>query len=497
MTGTEQRNRFGRPSSESPAPALVRVSVLGGDDGAGTQLDVSLPADAPVAVVVPELVALIRSRGGTRSGPPQDPIIGEARHSYWVLGRSDGTPLQPDDTLRVSGIGDGDLLRLTARRALTAPVLTDDVVDAAARLNKASFAAWSPAAARAMAVGGVYAATLVWVFLLVHSGFRGERAIFTVVAAVVAGSLVGGAALAHRSYGDRMAGAALGWAAIPILAAVGWAQLSRFGSYGIAALCAAMLPLLYLAYRLIGTGHGGFLLASVFCGLSGPAVLAHALEVPTTVAGTVLAVAAAAACPAVPGLTERLGRRRTTETKIETSTSSWNLGDPFASATPSDEAGQAPSTDEVWAKVQARRLTRAAWYGGLAAATATAAALVVHGHTPPTWSTLTFATACAVVLALAMRRPHTAVERASLAIPAGILLVATAAYAQQGSVVMSSVAQGALLATAIGAAVIGTTTGPRTSRLTAVLPYLEYVTTAALIPLALWVIGAYARLGFE
>ena len=136
-------------SAMSAVPEHVRVSVVGGR----TQLDVALPLDIPVASLVPELVKLVRSRDVEASSDAPWAATGDA---FWVLSRLDPlVPLEPNETLRATGVADGELLRLTAERALSAPTLYDDVVDAAARLNKAAYAGWDAAAARWMSFVGL------------------------------------------------------------------------------------------------------------------------------------------------------------------------------------------------------------------------------------------------------------------------------------------------------------------------------------------------------
>src|SRR5262249_8981432 len=154
----------------------------------------------------------IESRNEEQSALLDDSSTGQARHNFWVLRRSDGgAPMQPDETLRTAGVVEGDLLGLTTQRALTPPALSDDVVDAAARLNKAGYAGWDATAARWMAFAGLYLAAAVWVYLVVDRAFSAHRGAFAGLSTVIAAVMVGVGALARRSYGDRGIGAALGW----------------------------------------------------------------------------------------------------------------------------------------------------------------------------------------------------------------------------------------------------------------------------------------------
>jgi hypothetical protein len=261
-----------------------------------------------------------------------------------------------------------------------------------------------------------------------------------------------------------------------------------------------MLPVLYAMYRVIGTGHWAYLAGALFFGLGALAVVAHALTVPTAVTGTVLAIVGTLACLAVPSLTAHLGRFDMATGDVESQRPGAVLDSPFTArgGDPQREAGPAPpAADDVWARVRSATLTRSALYCGLALTAATAAAAVLHDQAPAAWSGLAFAAACACVLGLYVRRPRTIVERASLGIPATALVFVACAQAQDGANPMPLVAFGVVLATAVAAAVIGMRTTSRPRRLTTALPYLEYLASAALIPLALWVAGGYARLGIS
>lgn len=500
MTGVRELAETWIPSA---APEQIRLSVLGDS----SQMDVSLPLDAPIAILVPELVKLIRSREDSPSETPDDISAKEARHHLWVLSRADGgPPLDPDETLRTAEVVDGDLLRLTAQRALTAPTLSDDVVDAAARLNKAAHAGWDAAAARWMAFVGLFLGAAIWVYFLVDNAFRTQRGATIGLATVVAAAMVGVAALFNRSYGDRDIGAALGWAAIPITAAVAWALLSPLGQYVEAAGCAGMLFVLYVFYRVIGTGHWAYIVGAVYFGLGGLAMLAHALAVPAAATGTVLANVGTLACLTVPRLTARLGRFDIPLVDVESASEGADFNGPPVRDPQRETGVSVPSADDVWARIRSAAVTRSALYCGLALTAATAASVVVRDQGQASWAGLTFAAACAAALGLYVRHPRTAVERASLGIPAASLVVIAGVLAQDGANPKPLVGFGVLLALAIAGAAIGfnasnapdaLTAAGRPRRLTTALSYLEYLVSAALIPLGLWVTGGYAQLGLS
>ena len=483
------------------APEHVRLSVV----AASTQLDVSLPLDAPVAGLLPELVRLVRSRDGLAGPGPDETPAKDAKRNFWVLSTANGDePLAADSTLREAGVTNGSLLRLTAERALSAPTLYDDVVDAAARLNKAAYAGWDATAARWTAYVGIHLSALTLLYFLVGQAFTAHRPALVGISVVVALALTGVGALAHRSYRQSSAGAVLGWAAIPISAGVVWAVLARFGGYGLAAGCAALIAVLYGLFRAVGTGRWGYLSVGTFAALDGVALLVHQTGVRADLVGAGLAVIATVACLTVPRLTAPMGRFKHVRPDAEPEPEASMFENPFgAAAAPTSVAdpqagvSQTPTAETVWDRVRTAMLTRSALYAGFAVSAAVGAAVVMRAQQPPHWSGLVFALTCAAALGLYVRRPVEALERASLALPAVALCGYTCWAAQDGDQPLPLVAFAILLVAAVAAAVAGMTVPDRAAprRLTTLLMYLDYLASAALIPLALWVAGVYSRLG--
>jgi type VII secretion integral membrane protein EccD len=448
----------------SPVPQRVRVSFLCSD----TQVDVSLPLDVPIVGLIPQLVKLANVREAGEADTSDDPSAAEAKNTVWVLSRHGGkTPLLPDTTLRDAGVTEGELLWLTAERALSAPTLYDDVVDAAARLNKAGYPGWDATAARWMAFAGVYLTSAVWVYFLVANVFASGRAASAALSACAVLGLTGAAALAYRRHQRRDVGAALGWAALPIVAADAWLALHDLGGYGQAGACGALMIVAAILFRFVGTGHWGYLAAQVISGLAGLALVAHTAGLRAQFVGAGLALVGALGCLAVPGLIVS-----------------------FARVKP-------PEAQDVWARVESETSTRSALYTGLAFS-AGLGALVVLASPGPRWCGLAFAWGCAAAMGCYTQRPATVAERAGLAIPAAGLLVLSCTVAQGGSQPMPIAAFGALLATAVVFAAVGATGKPgrQPDWLKTALAHLTYVTTASLIPLALWAVGAYAPGGF-
>ncbi|MEV0672993.1 type VII secretion integral membrane protein EccD [Mycobacterium sp. NPDC050441] len=477
MTGVEELREV---HVVSAAPEAIRVSVVGGR----TQLDVALPADVPVAAFLPELARLIKSRDAERNDDLADR---DERRTFWVLSRAGGTGvLEPDLTLRAAGVENGELLHLSARRALSPPTLYDDVVDAAARLNRASYAAWSATAAATMAFTGLWLCSAVWVVLLLAPALSAYRSVIMGAAALTIAALVVGGALVRRTLTRADIAAAVGPPVIAIGTAAGWVLAAPRGAIGLACGCAVLLGLTAICYRVIGAGHWSYVTAAVVLGFGTVAFASRALGAPVAVVATVVAVVAVFGCLAVPGLTARLDQYPVSS--ADTS----HTDDPFTTS-----AGQAPSgtpmpsAEQVWARVHSAVLTRSGLLAGAAAVALIAATALMRVETG--WAAFAFALICAAVLALHARRAATWPERVALAVPALGLVLITCVQAQSGVWLLQLTGVVVLAAVAVGG--VGRVAVRDSRRLRAAMVYLEYVAVAAVIPLALWPLGLYERLG--
>lgn len=249
-------------------PALVRVSVLGGN----TQLDVGLPAAVPVALLIGEVVAQIQSRVPVQRDPDVESSTQPPERAHrWTLALVGQEPLAPNRTLSESGVRDGDLLMLQSVDTGESPVLFDDVVDAVARLNDSVFAAWSPVAARYTG----YVATLVAALAaaasltLTRAGGMGSiAALFGGVAALV---FLVAAAVVARHFDDATSATVLSASAMPFAFAAGLlAPPGAFGSAHLALGCALVLLAATVSYRVTAVGpitHSALTTASLLAGV--------------------------------------------------------------------------------------------------------------------------------------------------------------------------------------------------------------------------------------
>ena len=94
------------------------------------------------------------------------------------------------------------------------------MVDAAARLNRAAYAPWNPAAAKVMAFAGVWLGAAVWVIFLMADALAAHRTVLVIGAAFTAVTLIASAAVVHRILNLTDVATAAGWAALVLLAAL-------------------------------------------------------------------------------------------------------------------------------------------------------------------------------------------------------------------------------------------------------------------------------------
>jgi hypothetical protein len=142
--------------------------------------------------------------------------------------------------------------------------------------------------------------------------------------------------------------------------------------------------------------------------------------------------------------------------------------------------------------VHAIELGRAGVLAGLAVVVVFGAVALLDARTE--LSAFVFAITSAAVLALLSRNKETWPERAALAAPALVLTVTACVFSQGGAMPVRLAGIAVLVTIAILATLAGLVV-VRRPWLSTTAAYLEYVTVAALMPLALWPLGVYERLG--
>jgi type VII secretion integral membrane protein EccD len=275
------------------APTSRRITVV----APRGRVDVSLPAQSPIAELLPALVYL---SGAARGGQP----------GGWALSRLGGTPLATATTVAAAGIRDGEVLYLNPAAAVPEPMVFDDVVDAIASAAHDRPGRWGPETSRRVGAALAGLATAGIAAALASAGLPWPS---TPVAAgaVAVLLLVAGGALARVS-GDSMTGAAVVAGALPAAAIGGATALPGSAwhapaSVGLGLAAAAVLAVLG---TVVVAGRAGWFVAAFVAAAVGAAAAAAtaAFAAPPTTAAAVVAVLAVALGPAFPPLALRLGR---------------------------------------------------------------------------------------------------------------------------------------------------------------------------------------------
>lgn len=195
-------------------PGLRRVSVHVG----GTVTDLALPAGVPVAVLIPAIVDLLDDRGLTGSGALEA--------MRYQLSRPGAAPLSASVTLAQNGIRDGAVLVLAQAAASPPAPRYDDVAEAVSATLGAGARPGTRVrcrhAARLTAAVTACSLTGIGALALIRHAFTASVTITTVgVAALAAFVALLFAAIAHRAYGDAVAGLALSVIATEFAAVAG------------------------------------------------------------------------------------------------------------------------------------------------------------------------------------------------------------------------------------------------------------------------------------
>ncbi|NGO07564.1 type VII secretion integral membrane protein EccD [Streptomyces sp. HC44] len=235
-------------STPSNRIALSRVTLV----GERRRVDLVLPSQEPVGLLLPEVMRLLDDRVSARP---------ELRH----LVTADGSALAHDSTLESAGVPDGAVLRLVrAEDAPAAPVVHDVTDEVADDLDVRGWR-WTPAARRVVAgVAAVGWAVVAGVLA------RGEFALSTVGSALVAVAAV--AALAGALFGRAgqrglattllVAGGVLGvFGAWTLADAQDWS-----GALRLAGAAVTVVVILLLLGWFTALGRGGLLGAAAVAG---------------------------------------------------------------------------------------------------------------------------------------------------------------------------------------------------------------------------------------
>jgi type VII secretion integral membrane protein EccD len=434
--------------------------------------DVCLPADIPVAELVPMLMELL----DTPATPDDRPLP-------WRLTGAAGGPLPPDATLDELGVLDGELLRLGPAGPPPPPPVFDDPVDALAALAVPAIGTdrWRSAI---VLLGVVPMAALLLGGARAAGGSGGHVWAAGLLAGLGAVASIAWAARLRRTDPDPERPTTLvpALCAVPLAAAAGWAAVPGPGAgslllASVAAGTAAALA--QVAVRTAAAALIGVTVAAVLTA-AGAAVRLR-FDVPVHAIAAITAAVALSAGPLLPRLVLRLAGLPRPVVPTDA-----------AALTAADSGPDLLPPAQLAARSRLAHTELAGLSGGAAVVAATAAPLAGSGGSPGLLGAALGAVVAAVLLLRARGFADPATARIHLVAGTGaaVALVGTAASAlgPAGHVAGALVLLGGAAAAAVG---LGRTTAASPVARRAV-DVVEAVLTAAAAPLALAAAGMFA-----
>lgn len=465
------------------APDLCRITVL----ARHTEVDLALPLDVPVALLLPGVVDLI---AGHRADNDFDVTVERARPDAWTLARIGQAPLSGALSLDEHGVRDGELLVLEDAESPAPPPLFDDVMYSVAMSGHDSFRRWGSAASGLVASVLGPVALAVGCLSLIHLPAGGARLAAGGMCAALPMLFLLAATLAARVGEDRRTATALLLCAFPpaftagVLLVPGVIDAPHLllaatvtGATAIVALRVAGVAV--TALTAIATTSAGAVAASVPVATTGIGV--DAVAAATVVAALLTigfaprlaAMLASLPIPPVP----------TPGSPIE----------PDGGET--DDRSALPSLDEVRARAaRARAHLTGLIYGGVVLATAGAWVCALPAGGVLSWKGPVLACLTAFVLMFRGRTYASAEQAVPLVAGGAALLLGLLMGAAVSGTPTPWLVFGFSVVLACGGFMFGIAASRRTftpvQRRTAELA--EYAVIAAVVPLACWVADVYS-----
>ncbi len=415
-------------------------------------VDLMLPMDTPVGLLLPSVVDLVDTDGAGGGEPRR-----------WYLSRLGQARLDEATSLRDNAIHDGELLVLTMT-SIPAPVrMPDDPYQVVADAADARSVPTMATTVACLSTAAFGATGLAW------AGVVTEAIGHTVTAGAIAAAAFLGAVAARRLTAEPISSISFSVIAVVFGAVAGFVAVPSGPSTANQLLAAAIVLAVSIALlRITRCGTTCVAGLATFGALTTTASACGVVwQWPVDVTGAVVATLALG----LLGVAARLSIAAT------------GLAPPV----PITEEDFGVATQQA---ISAHRLLTGLVIGSAAAA-ALGAILVALGGADEVWARpVAFVTVVAVVLML-RARTHVAVGRRAARVAGGMAAVAAGC----ALVVISAPDQAywvCLLVTAIGLTPLGRTFGVRTHPLARrAIDVLEYAALGAVIPLACWVGGLY------
>ncbi|MEV6344880.1 type VII secretion integral membrane protein EccD [Actinoplanes sp. NPDC051851] len=454
--------------ASSTSTGLSRVTIV----APHTRVDLALPADVPLADLLPTLLRY----AGDRLGDDPSAIQG------WALSRLGGITLDASRTPAQLDVRDGELLYLRPRGTDNPELVFDDVVDAVATATQDRAGRWQPATTRSFGVGLGLIALLAGVLAVLFAG--PPQLPSGLVGLGVAAALLVGAVVLSRALADSMTAVAFALTAVAYGAAGGLLlfggdrALTDLASPHV--LTAATVALLIVAIASVGVADT----APVFLGA---AICAVALAVGSLIAlltdsggaGAAAAIAAIAlsALPSIPMIAYRMGR----------------LPIPSVPSGPEELKADTESVDGAAVLAASQRAD--GFLTGILSAIAVICAFSAIVVSTVSYVGVATAAVLGIVLLARARSFRSRSQRVPLLVAGSVALAAAAlgGYQPSAPLIRLSLVLGALLLLGLFSIGYGLTrAGRKTSPVWGrTLDICEVLLILAVIPLAVWVSGLF------
>ncbi|NNH71926.1 type VII secretion integral membrane protein EccD [Nocardia uniformis] len=464
------------------APDLARVTIL----AKHTQVDMAIPLDVPVALVIPSVVDMVAQHNRTNDFDHDDE---DFEPHEWVLARIGEPPLANSLSLAEHGVRDGELLMLESAEHTAPTPLFDDIMYNVAIADADHYRGWTPRTARL--TGSILAVLTMGIGCLgllaapdaVPGWVSGAVALFVAVLLVAAGMVL------SRMYRDIDSALVLGGCALPAAFSAGMLFVPDHYGWPNLLLGAALTgATAILAWRVSGVGPGLFIGVTTVAAYAVPATLIGLLtDLPMRAIGAGVAGLGLVGLSLAPRLSMLLAKLPLPPVPAPGTPIDPTEDDP-------DDHRALPSLDALRAKSERARK----YLAGLVAATALVTAAGALTATDPTsdssyWPGLALALVCAAVL-MFRSRTYAGAEQAVILLVGGAaivlsLLVGAAFTRHQPLAVFGAAVLILVIALVLGMIVPNHQATPPMRR---AMELLEYAFVAAVIPLVFWVTALFA-----
>lgn len=460
---------------------LCRLTILTDH----TQVDLALPAGAPLALLIPEIVSMIEIHSDTT--PSLDHSTGATE---WTLGRLGQAPMDPTATLLDHGVRDGDLLLLQAADRPAPAPLFDDLMHNVAAIEVDTFRRWTPGSARLTGSVAAVALTAIGSLALLVARAHDGGLVGMIAALTVAVLLVAAGAVVARVYGDERSGVTLWGAALAPAFAAG--ALVVPGDLGAASLLLGAVTgggFAVLAARVSGVGIGlAVAAAAAATAAAGAAGVAVATDLPGAAIGAAVTACALVLLAIAPRVAMLLARLPLPPVP--------SPGSPLDA----EESADGPLPSFVGLEARAGRarhlLTGLVGAASVVAAVGSLMAAGAFGTGGIDWPGMLLAVVAAVVLML-RGRTYASIAQAGTLIGSGtailLLLLTEAAITEPGlaPILFVIATLGVGLALTLGVVAPNHEFSPVQRR---AVELVDYTAIAMVLPLACWVGGLFAAM---